>query len=79
MGSNYVRDYYKVAVPGDVFDELNAGTLLAELAINEARDRAKLYCVPALWTAKLISGEVGDYEIVFQVVRKRNRRVIHGQ
>ena len=75
MGSKCVYDYYEIAVPGDAFDGDDAIQQLGSLAIDEARERAKLYCVPAEWTSKLISGEAGDFECVFQVVRKRNRRL----
>lgn len=75
MASEYVIDCYKVKVPGDVFSEDEALQQLANLAIDTARDRAALYCVPALWTAKLVSGSVGDFEVVFQVTRKRRRRL----
>jgi hypothetical protein len=72
MAKRYVYDYYEVDVPGDLSDDM---TVLAEQAITEARERTKLYCMPALWTATRISGEIGDYEVRFRVVRKRNRRV----
>ena len=63
-----VRDYYTVKVPGDAADTIQE---LAELAINEARERAKLYCIPASWTPTLVSGEVGDCEVTFRVCRRR--------
>lgn len=63
-------DYYTVAVPGDLADNMEA---LAEQAITEARERAKLYVMPATWTATHISGEVGDFEVKFRVRRARNK------
>jgi hypothetical protein len=68
----YVYDYYEVEIPGDLSDDL---TVLAEQAITEAREKTRLYCMPALWTATRISGEVGDWVVRFRVVRKRNRKV----
>jgi hypothetical protein len=63
-----VRDYYTVTVPGDLADTV---TDLAVAAINEARERTRLYCIPAEWTATLIAGEPGDFEVTFRVVRRR--------
>ena len=61
-------DYYTIDVPGDCADTIEE---LGGIAINEARERARLYCIPALWTARLISGAVGDWEVTFRVSRKR--------
>lgn len=71
MPKMFAYDYYRVAVPGDMCEGDEAMEELASVAINEARSRARLYCIPALWAAKLVSGEVGGSEVVFQVVRKR--------
>ena len=71
--SRFVYDYYEISIPGDVYDGEDAMERLADLAIDEARERAKLYCIPAEWTAERISGEVGDWEVKFRVRRKRNR------
>lgn len=72
MAKRYVYDYYEVDIPGDLSDDIK---VLAEQAITEARERTKLYCMPAVWTATRISGEVGDWNVRFRVVRKRNRKV----
>lgn len=66
-----VRDYYTVSLPGDVFDSLED---LSSLAINEAKEKVRLYCVPAIWTVKVLAGEVGDHEVSFRVCRVRNKR-----
>lgn len=66
-----VRDYYTVELPGDVYDSLES---LADLAISEARERARLYCCPAIWTATLVSGEVGGASVVFRVKRERRAK-----
>lgn len=70
MSKRFVYDYYFVDIPGDCSDEM---TILAEMAIEEAKDKAKLYCVPAIWTSERISGEIGDFNVRFKVCRKRNR------
>jgi hypothetical protein len=69
--SRFVRNYYTVNVPGDAFGTLEEVT---DYAINEARERAKLYCIPCEWTARVVSGELGDFEIEVRVCRKRNRK-----
>ena len=61
-------DYYSVDVPGDCADDI---ATLAGYAINEARERARLYCVPAEWSAQLVCGELGDFNVRFRVRRKR--------
>jgi hypothetical protein len=65
----YLYDQYTIDVPGDCAETIQE---LGEIAINEARERARLYCMPANWTATRISGEVGDNNVRFKVVRKRN-------
>lgn len=61
------RNYYKVAVPTDAFE---TDQERANYAIDEARERARLYCIPATWTAKKI-GE-NALETIFRVVRFHN-------
>jgi hypothetical protein len=65
-----VRDYYTVSIPGDLSDNMRD---ILEQAIVEAKERTRLYCIPAEWTATRISGEIGDWEIVVRVRRRRNR------
>ena len=63
-------DYYIIDVPVDCADTLDA---LADIAINEARERAKLYCIPCDWSATVISGKGGNSDMRFRVRRRRNR------
>jgi len=65
-----VYDYYIVDVPGDCDDTIKG---LGDIAIIEARERARLYCIPATWTAKHIGGDVGNWFVRFRVCRMRNR------
>lgn len=65
-----IYDYYEIDVPGDCAGEIGE---LAEIAINEARERARIYAVPAEWTAKRVSGELGDFNVKFKVTRKRRK------
>lgn len=67
----YKYDYYDVEVPGDCADSLED---LGQIAIAEAADRTRLYCLPALWTATRVSGDVGDWTVRFRVCRKRYLR-----
>lgn len=53
-------DYYDVEVPGDCADSIED---LAHVAIAEARERAQLYCMPAIWHAVRVSGDVGDWTV----------------
>lgn len=65
------RDYYLVDVPGDAADTFDA---LGDIAINEARERARIYAIPANWTATRISGDIGDFVVRFRVCRIRHRK-----
>ena len=61
-----IRNHYKVTVPGDCADTLKD---LGSIAINEARERARLYCLPATWTAIHQKGNVGGWNVTFNVYR----------
>lgn len=41
-------------------------------AISEAEERSKVYAMPANWSARHVSGEIGNHLMVFRVCRKRN-------
>jgi hypothetical protein len=70
-----VRDYYEVRVPTDLEDKADAMDRLADAAIDEARERAKLYCMPAEWTADFLREEWGpEYGATVAVFRVRRRR-----
>lgn len=69
--SQFRYDYYDVEVPGDCADSI---TELGYIAIAEAEDRARLYCLPAIWWATLVAGVVGDWTVRFRVCRKRRKR-----
>lgn len=69
-------NYYLVSVPPDAANpdssEKEKMEYLGGLAIDIAREeRAKLYCMPALWTAVPIKGDLDSFEMVFRVCRKR--------
>jgi hypothetical protein len=62
-------DRYTVRVSGEAFDTIAA---VLDAAINEARERAKIFAIPATWGATVVSGKLGDWEIIVRVTRKRN-------
>lgn len=69
----YRYDYYDVAVPADLYGTIRE---CAEYAIYLAEERSRLYCLPALWRARLLEGsetDLGDFttNLIFRVVRKR--------
>ena len=64
----YVYDYYTITLPGDMFTDLKD---FGDQAIDEARERAKLFCMQCDWVASHISGEPGDMEIAYKVTRRR--------
>jgi hypothetical protein len=66
--TKYKRDYYRVTVPGDLAGDIET---LGQHAIGEAKERARLYCVPCEWSARLIDGGIGDFAVVFRVRRTR--------
>lgn len=63
-------DLFIVSLPGDLFDSIDQ---LAHYAIDHARENAPDYVMPANWTAKHVSGEIGDNEVTFHVLRSSNR------
>jgi len=81
----HVYDYYEVSLPGDLeeLDEENmrqaarSGQLdeyierMANHAIDEARERSPLYCMPCEWRATLLSS-LPSATVKFRVCRKRN-------
>lgn len=66
-----ISDYYTVSIPGDASDSLED---IASMAIDEARERARLYAIPCEWTACHVSGEIGEWEVKFRVRRRRLAR-----
>lgn len=68
---NFIHDYYEVSLPGDWADTLDQ---LASHAIDEARERTRIYATPATWRAFHVRGEIGDSEVVFKVCRIRRRK-----
>lgn len=74
MARQFQYDYYEINLPGDLFDSSDTEAFASQ-AIDEARERAKLYCIPATWTATLIRGTLGEsFEVTYKVCRKRSRR-----
>jgi hypothetical protein len=65
--SEIVIDRYSVSVPTDYAETEEE---LAEVAIDEARERTKLYCIPAEWKAFVVAR---GYETTFLVTRRRRR------
>ena len=63
------KNYYTVKVPGDCADTIEK---LGHIAIAEAEDRTRMYFMPAMWLAHLVSGQLGDWEVKFRVVRYHN-------
>ncbi len=64
----FVYDYYDIDVPSDLGDEEER----LDCAINEARERTKLYVMPCSWTARLLDDS--GYDCIYRVTRKRYRK-----
>ena len=62
-------DRYNVSVPGDLDDSIER---LGHYAIEEAKSRTRLFCIPATWIATHLDGELGDFSVAFLVKRYRN-------
>lgn len=65
-------DYYTIQLPRDMVIESSEDSIkeLGQYAVNEANERARFYCIPALWEAKLI--DFNSSTVTFSVRRKRN-------
>lgn len=61
-------DYYIITLPGDMFENTND---FLRAAIEEAEAKTKLWVTPCVWTAQIIEGKIGDWEIKIKVRRKR--------
>lgn len=61
-----IYDYYTVNVPVEAYED--RPDMLAYAVINQAREQARLYCVPCDWT---ILAQDGDN---FKVRRRRRRQ-----
>jgi len=66
-------DYYNVELPGDCADSIED---LAYLAIADAEQRARLYCLPAIWYVVRVIGDVGDWVVQFRICRKRRQTAL---
>lgn len=74
-GVKLCYDYYTVRLPGDIYreDDPEAMEMMGQLAIETARERARIYCSPALWLAECVKGELGDHTMTFRVRRSRRK------
>lgn len=70
MPRNYTYDYYNVSVPSDLSDDYQ---IIAQQAITEASERARIYVMPAEWTAHQTGYDAMDMH--FRVRRRRRRTV----
>lgn len=68
MSRKYTYDYYVVRVPSYLSHDTS---YLENQAILEAKERTRLYCVPAVWTAIQIDGDTRNWMLTFKVCRKR--------
>jgi hypothetical protein len=69
----YRYDYYQIKLPCDLItpDHPDWTEGMSWYAINQARELARLWCVPCHWEAQLIEGDKDSWECVFKVRRKR--------
>ena len=66
-------DYFMVTLPSDLIqDETTWAAQMCEVAINEARESARIFAIPCEWQAELLSGSPDSFESVFRVRRKRH-------
>lgn len=62
------REHFEVNVPGDLYGTMGE---LADHAIDVAREQAATYVIPCQWEAKHVKGELGGYEVTFDVIRTK--------
>jgi len=69
----YRYDYYTIALECDIFDESSQTYTedMASLAIDQASEQSRLYCIPAMWTSELVEETRENYMLEFKVRRKR--------
>lgn len=67
-------DYYKITLPSDLIQSPDQWLeQMSAIAINEAKESARLYCVPCTWDCHLVSGGPDTWESTFKVRRRRLR------
>ena len=71
MSKRFTYDVYFVDVPKDVTESLEEAK---QIAVNEAQDRARLWCSPCEWYASLLGHGFGLWS--FRVTRKRMRKAV---
>lgn len=64
-----IKKEFFISLPGDMSDVIDD---FYNQAITEAREDAEDYVMPATWEVEKVSGEIGDNEIVFKVIRLSN-------
>lgn len=67
MPRQFRYTYWTVEVEADAFLDKDGA---CDWAIDHAREKARTWCVPALWTAKVLRT---DYYHVIRVCRKTRR------
>lgn len=60
------QEHFTITLPGDLYETIEE---FFDYAIIAAREEAETFVIPCQWVASHVSGEPGDYEIVFNVVR----------
>ena len=78
MSKVYRYDVYEVQVPTDLADPEKSPDdqrkELCQQAITQAEERAKVYALPADWSAEIVQGDLEGFEVTVRVVRKRHRK-----
>ncbi len=64
--SQYKEEHFTISLPGDLCETMED---LATYAIDQAREEAETYVIPCQWEARHTGGELGDWEVTFDVVR----------
>lgn len=65
LGSGVRHNYYSILIPDDI-----PVKEALDLAIYEARDRARIYAMPATWRAHLIATSGGFHAIKVRRTRR---------
>lgn len=65
-------DYFMITLPSDLIQvETDWAAQMCDVAINEARESARIFAIPCEWQAELLSGSPDSFESVFRVRRRR--------
>lgn len=78
MARKFAYDYYDIELPTDLEPHGIRTDRIIRLsghAIDQARDQARLHCIPCEWHSQIVKGDIEtSFSVTFRVRRKRHKK-----